>query len=236
MSGGGDAHLDVQVVRVEDERTPLAEAALQLIAESFPADDRQPLNQIAMEIGERRLGLLTSYDFHLFAATDDDERVLGVAAGVYLAGVNAGFVTYLAVRPEARGQQLGRRMRLRLMDTFRADAAKLEWEELAWMIGEVRRGSPWLQHLVREQGAIPFDLAYYHPGVEPESDEEDWVIYRQPVADHREELPADEVRQLLYAIWRRAYRVRWPLQRPGFRSMLQELEGRESVGVLDLDD
>jgi ribosomal protein S18 acetylase RimI-like enzyme len=227
-----DRRDDIQVVRVEDERTQLAREALDLIGESFPPHDRQPLDQIAMEIAERRMGLLTSYDFHLFAAIDVEERVLGVSAGVYLGGVNAGFVTYLAVRPEARERQLGRRLRVRLVDAFRADARRMEWEELAWVVGEVRRQSPWLRRLVRERAAIPFDLRYFHPGVDAQRTDEQWIIYRQPVGDHREELPVSEVVQLLYAIWRRAYRVRWPLQQAGFTAMLEQLEGREMVGFL----
>lgn len=221
---------EIQVVRVDDERTPLAGEALELIASSFPPQDRQPIDQIGMEISERRLGLLTSYDFHLFAAVDVEEQVLGVCAGVYLGGVNAGFVTYLAVLPEARERQLGRRLRVRLVDAFRADAKQLEWEELAWVVGEVRRESPWLGRLVRERSAIPFDLSYYHPGVEPGGPDADWVLYRQPIADSREELPCGQVAQLLYAIWRRGYRIRWPLQMPAFNAMLRQLEHRETVG------
>lgn len=222
---------ELQVVRVEDERTPLAKGALSLIEEVFPPRDRQPIHQIAMEIAERRLGLLTSYDFHLFAAVDAEERVHGIAAGVYLGGVNAGFVTYVAVRPEARERQLGRRLRVRLVDTFRAGARQLEWEELAWVLGEVRQENPWLRRLIRDRAAIPFHLRYFHPGVDLDGPDTEWVLYRQPVADHREELPADEVRRLLYAIWRRAYRVRWPLERAGFRAMLEELERLDVVGV-----
>jgi hypothetical protein len=223
---------EIRVIRVEDERTELARGALDLIVENFPASDRQPIDQIEMEIAERRMGLLTSYDFHLFAAVDADDRVLGVSAGVYLGGVNAGFVTYLAVRPEARAHHLGRRMRIRLVDAFRADAGKVEWEELAWVVGEVRRGNPWLTRLVRERAVVPFDLRYFHPGVDTEGPDEEWVLYRQPVGDLRQEIPSQEVGQLLYAIWQRAYRVRWPLQRPGFRDMLEQLEGRESIGFL----
>jgi ribosomal protein S18 acetylase RimI-like enzyme len=223
---------DLQVVRVDDERTPLAREALELIADSFPPHDRQPLDQLAMEITERRLGLLTSYDFHLFAAVDEGGHVLGIAAGVYLGGVNAGFVTYLAVREEARAMHLGRRLRTRLIDAFRAGARQLEWEDLAWVVGEVRLESPWIRRLVRDKAVIPFDLRYFHPGVDTEGPDEEWVLYRQPVADWREDLPSGEVARLLYAIWQRAYRVRWPLQRPGFQSMLRELQARETIGFL----
>ena len=219
------------IVEVEDESDPVAREALALIRDAFPPHERQPLDQIAMEITEKRLGLLTSIDFHLFAAVSGSGRAQAVSAGVYLRGINAGFVTYLAVRPGQRGQQLGRRIRVRLVEAFRADAHAAGLDDLAWVVGEVRLHNPWLQRLVRDRAAIPFDLAYLHPGVRPDEEGEAWVLYRQPVGDARAELPADEVRKLLYAIWRRAYRVRWPLQRPGFLAMLAELEGRPVVGA-----
>jgi hypothetical protein len=52
------------------------------------------------------------------------------------------------------------------------------------------------------------------------------VLYREPVGDLRAELPASEVLRLLYVIWRRAYRVDYPLQRDTFCYMLDQLEGR----------
>jgi ribosomal protein S18 acetylase RimI-like enzyme len=220
-----------RIVEILDEREPLARKALALIAEVFPPNQRQPLEQIAMEVAEKRLGLLNLYDFHLLAAVSAAGEPLGVVAGVYLGGVNAGFVTYLAVRPEARSRQLGRRLRVRLVEAFRSDARQMEWDDLAWVVGEVRRESPWLARLVRDRAVVPFDLTYYHPGIEPGEVDEDWVLYRQPVGDAREKLPVGEVRQLVYAIWRRAYRVRWPLQQPGFQAMLAELDGRSIVGA-----
>ncbi len=221
----------VRIVEVQDERGRLASSALRLIELAFAPEERQPVAQIAMEIEEKRLGLLTSYDFHLFAAIDERDRVLAVASGVYLGGVNSGFVTYLAVRRKARGERLGRRLRTALIDAFRADARLLEWPDLDAVVGEVRLESPWLQRLVRDRAVLPLDLRYYYPGQEPEDDPDHWVLYRQPIADAREELPATDVRQLLYAVWQRGYRVRWPLQRPAFRKMLAQLEGREVVGA-----
>lgn len=228
---GFAAESETRIVEIEDEREPVAREALELIRQTFPSHDRQPLDQIAMEVAEKRLGLLTSYDFHLFAAIAESGRALAISAGVYLGGVNAGFVTYLAVRPGGRGQQLGRRMRLRLIDAFRDDARRGGRPDLNWVVGEVRMENPWLRRLVRERSAIPLHLSYLHPGVDPEEAGERWILYRQPVGDARPELPVREVGQLVYAIWRRAYRVRWPLERPGFRAMLEELEGRTTVGA-----
>lgn len=225
-----DEWTDGEIVEVEDERAPLAKEALSLIREAFEPHERQPLDQIAMEIAEKRLGLLTSYDFHLFAARSEMGGVMAIAAGVYLGGVNAGMVTYLAVRPEYRSRELGRRMRVRLVEAFRRDARQAEWDDLYWVVGEVRMDNPWLARLVRDRGAIPFDLTYYHPGVGPGSGEA-WVLYRQPIGDSRPELPAVEVRRLIYAIWRRAYRVRWPLDHDGFAAMMDELEERATVGI-----
>lgn len=222
---------DISIVEIQDERDAIATAAFELLTESFPPQDRQPMDEVAMEVAEKRLGLLTSYDFHMFAAASAPGEVLAIAAGVYLGGVNAGFVTYLAVKPAHRARQLGRRLRVRLVETFRDDARANGWDDLWWVLGEVRRDNPWIDRLVRDRGAIPFDLDYYHPGLMPGQSDESWLLYRQPVGDSRREIPSEEVGRILYAVWRRAYRVRWPLAREGFRRMLRELEGRESVGV-----
>jgi GNAT superfamily N-acetyltransferase len=226
-----DVEGEERIVAVEDERTALAAGALELIRDSFAPRDRQPVEQIAMEIAEKRLGLLTSYDFHIFAAIDEDENVLAVSSGVYLGGVNTGFVTYLAVREEHRTKQLGRRTRTALLEAFQNDARSLDWSELAAVVGEVRLESPWLRRLVRDRSVLPLDFGYFHPGQDPAASSVRYILYRQPWVDTRTELPVREVRQLLYAIWRRAYRVRWPLERESFHLMLQELEGRTVVGA-----
>jgi GNAT superfamily N-acetyltransferase len=219
------------IIDIDDERDPRADGALALIAEMFEPRDRHQLDELRSELAERRLGMFSTYNFHLLAAiADDTDQPVGTTTGVYLGGVNAGFVTYLAVRREYRGRRIARLLRPRLIEAFRADARRLGHGDLAWVLGEVRAASPWLRRLVRTRGAIPFDLDYFHPGMSPGA-ADPYILYRQPVADHRRELPAALVRRILYAIYRRAYRVRYPLQREAFMAMLQQLEGRETVGV-----
>jgi GNAT superfamily N-acetyltransferase len=220
----------VRVVEVVDEREPLAEAALELIAEIFPSYERQPLSELRSEIEEKRRQLLLPFDFHLFAAVRGVDDVLATVAGVYLAGINAGFITYLAVKQEARGDKLAQRVRGALVEAFRADARRNGCEDLAWVLGEVRTDGHWLESLVRKRGAIPFDLVYYHPGMLLEGGPP-YALYREPVGDHRRELPTDEVRRIIYAVWRRGYRVRYPLERVTFQAMMEELEGRTMVEV-----
>ncbi|MBR9990642.1 MAG: hypothetical protein KFH98_12860 [Gemmatimonadetes bacterium] len=220
----------VRIVEIRDEREPLAEAALDLIAEMFAAHERQPISELRSEIAERRLGVLSGYNFHLLTAVYDGETVpAGTIAGLYLDGVNAGFITYLAVRKQYRGQRLARVLRPRLIEVFRADSRREEYDDLAWVLGEVRANSPWLRRLVQTRGAIPFDLDYYHPGMSLGGPER-YVLYRQPIGDHRRELPAELVRRTLFAIYRRGYRVRYPLNRDIFNNMLEQLKGRDYVG------
>src|SRR5690606_35824154 len=168
------------------------------ILKAFPSAERQPIDQIAMEIGEKRLGLLTSYDFHLLAAViPHEERVMAVASGVYLGGVNAGFVTYLAVEKAARKRRLGRTLRMALVEAFRTDSRALGWRDLSAVVGEVRRESAWLRRLVRDRGVVPLDINYYHPGEDPGDHPSPWILYREAIGDLRPALPASEVRQLL---------------------------------------
>jgi ribosomal protein S18 acetylase RimI-like enzyme len=222
---------EVRIIEIRDEREPLAEAALAVIADMFAAHERQPISELRSEIAERRLGVLSGYNFHLLTALySGDDTPAGTIAGLYLDGVNAGFITYLAVRSQHRGRRLARLLRPRLIEVFRADARREEYDDLAWVLGEVRADSPWLRRLVRTRGAIPFDIRYYHPGMSLDSDER-YILYRQPIGDHRLELPVELVRRTLFAIYRRGYRVRYPLNRDIFSNMLQQLEGRDYIGV-----
>jgi hypothetical protein len=220
-----------RIVEVLDEREPVTRAALAIIRDTFPPAERQPLDNLAMEVRERRLGLTEDDPYHLLAAISEEGRAMAVAAGVYLGPCNAGLVTYLGVSPEFRTRRLGLGIRTALVEAFRADARGLGRGELRWVVGEVRLENPWLRRLVRDRAAVPFDLTYYHPGVGPGWSPEEWILYRQPVADDRRALPAREVARLIYRIWRRAYRVRWPLEHEGFAAMMEELDAREEVGA-----
>ena len=104
------------------------------------------------------------------------------------------------------------------------------YQHLAWMVGEVRRESRWLRTLVQNGRAIPFGLGYFHPWMSRRS-EGRYILYRETVADTRPELSRQEVANLLYAIWRRTYRIPYPLQSDTFCYMMDQLEGRESIGV-----
>lgn len=218
----------LRVVEVEDERSALARAAFDLIAESIW--DVQPEKDLLSELEERRRGLSSGGDYHLLALVEPNGAPAAAAAGVYLEAVDAGFVTYLAVRSDRRGELLGRRLRAHLVEAFRADARRVRGGEPAWTVGEVRRESRWLRTLVRDGRAIPFDFGYFHPWM-PRRAEGAYVLYREPLADPRVELPGAEVVRLVYAIWRRAYRFRFPLQSDTFCHMLRTLEARGAVGI-----
>lgn len=219
---------ELRVVAVDDERSPLATEALELI--SYSIGDVQPVNDLLSEVEERRRAMPSGGDYHLLALVDDKGNAAAAAAGIYLEGVNAGFITYLAVRPDLRGQLLGRGLRGHLVDSIRAEARRKTGADPAWTVGEVRRGSPWLQTLVGAGQVIPFDFPYFHPWM-PRRSEGRYILYREPLADARPELPADEVVRLVYAIWRRAYRIRFPLQSETFCYMLDRLQSAGMIGA-----
>ncbi len=223
-----------RVVRVEDERDPLARPALELIRTAI--GDVQPVDDLLSEIEEGRRGMYSGGGYHLLAMVDDEAVPPAAAGGIYLRGADAGFVTYLAVRPDQRRRRLGRKLRAHLVESLRGEAQAMDGREPRWIVGEVRRTSPWLRTLVRAGRAIPFDIPYFHPWM-TRANEGRYVLYREPLADPRPALPADEVARLVFAIWRRAYRVRFPLQNGIFRYMLREIEERGVIGChLDFAD
>jgi ribosomal protein S18 acetylase RimI-like enzyme len=230
-----------RIIEETDERSPRVRAALALIESTFERPDRQSVAELRSELEEKRLGLLSAYDFHMLTAAEpagsraapgtagrSDERaenVLGTIVGAYLEGVNSGFITLLAVRPESRGRRVAQRLRATLFEAFRANARNAGHDDLDFVLGEVRSASPWLKRLLRT-GAIAIDVTYYHPGMSPRADGPEFTLYAQPVGGTAADLDTDRVRRTIYAIYRRAYRVRYPLERPGFRSMLEELASR----------
>ena len=111
---------ELRVVEVRDERTQLARDAIELLQAAI--GDVQPAADLLSEIEECRRGLPSGGDYHLLVALDDDGEPAAAAAGVYLEAVNAGFITYLAVRPDVRNQQLGRKLRAHLLECFHHDA------------------------------------------------------------------------------------------------------------------
>ena len=129
---------DLRVVAIEDERDPLARETLELIADSI--GDVQPVDDLLSEIEECRRGMATGGDYHLLAMVDGDGRPVAAAAGIWLEAVNAGFITYLAVRQDLRGALLGRGLRRHLVDSIRDEAQRKHGADPAWVVGEVRRG------------------------------------------------------------------------------------------------
>ncbi len=141
-----DGASEFRLVTVDDERLPLATRALDLIVHSI--GDVQPVEDLLTEVEERRRGMPSGGNYHLLAMVDEAEHPVAAAAGVYLKGVNAGFITYLAVRQDQRGREIGRTLRTELVNAMRAEARETAGRDLDWVVGEVRRESPWLRTLV----------------------------------------------------------------------------------------
>lgn len=220
----------LEIVEIDDERTPLAARTLDLLGASFQAHERHSFEDFKSELAEKRLDLLKPFDFHMLSAVDRDGNVHGTGAGVYLAGVNAGFVLYLAVGERARGSGLGHLLRDELVRHFRRNSREAGFGDLHCVFGEVRIDNPWLARLVRDGKILPLDFRYFHPAAGVDTTDR-YVLYREPIADRRATIPGAEVKQALYSIFRRAYRVRYPYERENFRAMLDDLGARDEIGA-----
>jgi hypothetical protein len=162
--------------------------------------------------------------------------VIGVATGTYLANVNTGVIGYLAVVRRTRGLGVGPKLRARLRGLFRRDARQVRHAPLRAVVGEVRRGNPWLRTLIRRNGVLALDFGYFQPRLRPGSRSIRLVLYYESLDRVRRRLPSAAIRTLLYTTWQRIYRIARPLANPAFRRMLAELDGHTSIGKLRLED
>lgn len=203
--------------------------AHRLLARVFPRAELLPVREWRYVLRERQAQVWSDLTWHLVLA-EQDGRAVGAASGNYLGSLNVGIVGYVAVAPGRRSRGLGPRLRQRVADLFVADARQIRGRGLDALVGEVHAHNPWLHHLVRRQGAIALDFPYCQPALGRSHEAVPLVLYYQAMRGTRRSLPAAFVRRLLYALWRRAYRVPRPLADPAFRTMLRALARRRAVG------
>lgn len=178
---------------------------------------------------ERTERLWTDVNWHLLVA-ERGGTIIGACSGSYLGNLNVGIIGYIAVTAEARSAGLGPRMRNALRRRFEADARLVGHAGLRAIVGEVRADNTWLRHLVQREGAIALDFPYFQPSLGGGKEVVPLVLYYQPVGHAPRSLGTEQVRKLLYSMWRRAYRVPRPLDDPAFRRMMRSLAKRRRVG------
>lgn len=220
----------LHIREIRSAKDPAFGAAYGLLRGAFPRVELLPRREWVQLLQERELELWTDVMWHLLVAERAGE-VLGAATGSYIGNVNVGMIGYIAVSAEARSQGLGPRLRRRLRQAFERDALRLRGEPLQAIVGEVHADNPWLRHLVRREGALALDFDYYQPSLRPKPDPVPMILYYQPLDRPRKWLGSAELRRLLYALWRRPYRISRPLGRPAFRRMMRQLQKRRRIGV-----
>jgi GNAT superfamily N-acetyltransferase len=223
-----DARLRIREIRTETD--PALGAAFRLLRRTFPRAELLPQRAWVRLLRERREGLWADLNWHLFVA-HGRRGIVGAASGSYLGNVNVGVIGYIAVVPRARSLGIGPRLRLALQLAFERDARRIRGRPLEALVGEVHEDNPWLHRLVARRGALALDFPYYQPSLHRSAARAvPLVLYYQPLRHPRASLPTGAVRQLLYTMWRRMYRVAAPLSQPAFRRMLRALAGRERIG------
>ena len=196
----------------------------------FPRAELLPLSAWAESLREREAGLWTDLDWHVLVAQHRG-RVVGAASGSYLGNVNMGLVGYVAVIRRLRGRGIGCRLRRSLRAAIARDAKRIHGRELKAMIGEVHHDNRWLRHVVRVIGALALDFPYFQPSLHHRARPVELVLYYEPLTGPRHSLPTDEVRRLVYTLWRRVYRIQRPLADAQFRRMLRALPRGRRVGA-----
>lgn len=229
MPKRGKGKTRIREVRAASD--PAFRPAHRLLAASLPAGEVVSIREWRHTLAERSAGVWADQCWHLLVA-ERGGRVLGMTSGTYLGSLNIGMIGYLVLHPLLRKQGIGPRLRNRLRERFERDALAERGGALTAIVGEVDAANPWLLNLMRRAGALALDLVYYQPSLRADDTPSPLVLYYQPLTRPRKSLPVDEVRRLIYAIWRRLYRIAKPLQRPAFRLMLRSLRGRRRIASL----
>lgn len=209
---------------------PALRPAYALLRRTFPPSERVLFPEWVDTLEEREAGLWTDTAWHLLIAERDGE-VIGLTSGTYVGNVNIAVIGYLVTTSATRGQGLGSRLRERLKSAFRRDAERLVRRKLDGILGEVSERNPWLARLSRDPRVLVLDVDYYQPRLHPTDDPSPFVLYYEALTRRRRSIPAAELKRLLYAVWRRVYRVRRPLERPAFNAMLESIGSRRTVGA-----
>jgi GNAT superfamily N-acetyltransferase len=218
----------LRISAVSSTRDPLFRRAFSLYSAVFPPSERIGRDYFRNLFEEKALGLLAPFNFH-FLVAHQGERVAGFISGTYLAIANLGFVGYLAVRPSAVGRRVGSKLRQRLVQCAQRDALAGGHQGLRGMMGEIEEDNAWLATM-RRRGALALDLDYFQPSTDGTA-VVPLVLYLQPASGRRlRSLSAPDLRRVLYAVYRRLYRIRFPLRHREFRRMMRQIEGRVRVG------
>jgi len=219
-------------LRIREVRDPNDKAlagAYRLLRRAFTAGELVPRRDLREAMIERNRGILGEFNWHMFVA-ERGKVVVGVASISYVGELNVGMIGYLAVRATERSIGVGLRLRAKLLQAVRADALRIRKRPLNALLGEVRVGNPWLRHLVTAHDAIALDFPYWQPSIDGTTPPVRLVLYYQPITKQRQSLGVNEVRRLLYVLWRRVYRIPRPMKDPTFKRMLKALHGRRRIG------
>ncbi len=220
----------ITIESLDDHREPGFNEALRLYHRVFPAKEKIERKYFIDLLREKRQGFLYPFNIHFLIGWKHG-RVVGLATGSYLSVVNMGFVGYLASDPRLTGERIGSRLRVRLVKEMRRDARATGQADLEAVMGEVELENPWLRYLVRSRGALALDLDYRQPALRHGTPSVPLVLYLEPVSGSVRRLSVRRVRSILYSIFRRVYRVRFPLRDPSLRRILRSLEGRRWIGA-----
>jgi GNAT superfamily N-acetyltransferase len=219
----------VRLREITRHNEQLLRPAYALLRRIFPRNELVPLDEMRNALRETQAGVLADLRWHMLVA-EHHGKVIGAASGNYFGSLNVGIVGYLAVDPAVRAQGLGPRLRRRLRAAFETDARRIRKAQLAALVGEVEEDNPWLETLVRRHGALILDVPYVQPALRADEATVPLALYYEPLDRPRRRIPAALARKLVFALWRRGYRVARPLSDARFRAMLRSLEGRQHVG------
>ncbi len=111
--------------QISDPDTELARQAFAIYTDAFPAEERVPVQRIAAMLRDDKFRVVTTRRTKHVWALLDNSAVVGIAFFSYYRGLRLGYLEYLAVRQDARGQGWGTYLFYHVVDQTIRDALRL---------------------------------------------------------------------------------------------------------------
>jgi len=211
------------------DKSPRLGAVFAMYEREFPLGERESRTAVRHWLHRKARNSLYPNDYHvLVATTRDNRRIVAFAFFHYLADINAGFLGYMAVRPEFRNRGIGSWLFGQVKQRLALDAAErgLDVPDGVFMELEVPTAMPAVDARLRfwrDLNTLPLQIGWRYPRLQRRSEPATMYLAFSPMRTTARRIPTQRVRKAVVSIYRSVYGKR--KANADLRSVLRSIDG-----------